>query len=76
MINAWILKLVANYVVFFNLLQYHPGTNITFIDDFEHSSSLRPLWIQVRAIHKRMAGIMAEHPEGVHLVCFSQGDKS
>lgn len=55
------------------LNKYHPGTNVTFIDDFKYLDSFQPLWNQVQKIRIRMHDIMLEHPEGVHLVCFSQG---
>jgi len=53
--------------------KYHPGTNVTVIDDYKYFGSFSPLWLQVEQISKKMQQIMKEHPDGVHLICYSQG---
>ncbi|KAI0222341.1 Lysosomal thioesterase PPT2, partial [Lamellibrachia satsuma] len=51
----------------------HPGTTCTLIDVFENTKSLWPMWIQTYVIGQQMQTIMDQHPEGVHLLCYSQG---
>ncbi|XP_059571247.1 lysosomal thioesterase PPT2 isoform X2 [Alligator mississippiensis] len=51
----------------------HPGTNVTVVDLFDHSESLRPLWLQVEGFRRAIAPIMANAADGVHLLCYSQG---
>lgn len=62
---------VKDFEMYLN--QYHPGTNLSVIDKFQYLKSFAPLWKQVGDVRDLMAKIMSEHPEGVHLVCFSQG---
>lgn len=56
-----------------SVAECHPGTNITFIDKFKYLKSFDPLWRQVGEIRPEMMKVMSENPDGVHLVCFSQG---
>ncbi|XP_023397124.2 lysosomal thioesterase PPT2 isoform X2 [Loxodonta africana] len=62
---------------FRHLLEYinqtHPGTVVTVLDLFDGRESLRPLWEQVQGFREAVAPIMAKAPEGVHLICYSQG---
>jgi len=62
---------------FRHLLEYinetHPGTVVTVLDLFDGRESLRPLWEQVQGFGEAVAPIMAKAPEGVHLICYSQG---
>ncbi|KAM4735836.1 lysosomal thioesterase PPT2-A-like [Anableps anableps] len=51
----------------------HPGTNVSTISLYNNNKSLMPLWTQVRDFRKAIEDIMSEHPEGIHLLCFSQG---
>lgn len=53
--------------------QTHPGTVVTVLDLFDGRESLRPLWEQVQGFGEAVAPIMAKAPEGVHLICYSQG---
>lgn len=46
---------------------------MTVLDLFDGRESLRPLWEQVQGFGEAVAPIMAEAPEGVHLICYSQG---
>ncbi|XP_071096315.1 lysosomal thioesterase PPT2-A-like [Haliotis cracherodii] len=51
----------------------HPGTNTTQINAFVDAYSLEPMWNQVEKIQIIFTQIMADNPDGIHLVCFSQG---
>ena len=55
-------------------LQYHPGTNITAIDLFNGVYSILPMWTQTNFLIRHVAKLQKEHPEGNHLLCFSQGN--
>lgn len=51
----------------------HPGTEVTTIDLYDNMASLKPLWKQVQGFRKAIDSIMKNAPDGVHLLCFSQG---
>ncbi|RVE68314.1 hypothetical protein OJAV_G00090770 [Oryzias javanicus] len=51
----------------------HPGTKVTVIDLFNHRDSTKPLWKQVHGFGRVIQRIARRSPEGVHLLCFSQG---
>ncbi|XP_041370448.1 lysosomal thioesterase PPT2-like [Gigantopelta aegis] len=53
--------------------QVHPGTNVTSIDAFTFLGSLTTMWTQVYKIQIQVHQIMEENPEGIHLICYSQG---
>ncbi|XP_066536050.1 lysosomal thioesterase PPT2-A-like [Hoplias malabaricus] len=53
--------------------QTHPGTNITTVDLYDNMASLKPLWNQVAGFRNAIEPIMERAPDGVHLICFSQG---
>uniref|UniRef100_A0A8C0J2X6 Palmitoyl-protein thioesterase 2 n=1 Tax=Chelonoidis abingdonii TaxID=106734 RepID=A0A8C0J2X6_CHEAB len=53
--------------------QSHPGTNVTVVDLFDHSQSLKPLWVQVEGFRRAISPIMQNAADGVHLICYSQG---
>ena len=57
-------------------LQTHPGTNVSIIDLFDRSASLQPLWKQVEGFKDAIYPIMQNAADGVHLICYSQGDSS
>uniref|UniRef100_A0A8C3HDW2 Palmitoyl-protein thioesterase 2 n=1 Tax=Chrysemys picta bellii TaxID=8478 RepID=A0A8C3HDW2_CHRPI len=63
--------------VFSHLLHFinqtHPGTNVTVVDLFDHSQSLKPLWVQVEGFRQAISPIMQNAADGVHLICYSQG---
>lgn len=65
----------AGHFPSFHLLppQTHPGTVVTVLDLFDGRESLRPLWEQVQGFREAVAPIMAKAPQGVHLICYSQG---
>uniref|UniRef100_A0A3P9JQL1 palmitoyl-CoA hydrolase n=1 Tax=Oryzias latipes TaxID=8090 RepID=A0A3P9JQL1_ORYLA len=51
----------------------HPGTEVILIDLLNYRSSIEPMWKQVDKFGKVIQSIMQRSPEGVHLLCFSQG---
>uniref|UniRef100_A0A8C9Y8U7 palmitoyl-CoA hydrolase n=1 Tax=Sander lucioperca TaxID=283035 RepID=A0A8C9Y8U7_SANLU len=51
----------------------HPGTEVTVIDLYDSWASLEPMWKQVQGFKKAFDSIVQKAPDGVHLVCFSQG---
>uniref|UniRef100_A0A8C2ZJN1 palmitoyl-CoA hydrolase n=1 Tax=Cyclopterus lumpus TaxID=8103 RepID=A0A8C2ZJN1_CYCLU len=51
----------------------HPGTEVSVIDLYDNLASLRPLWRQVQDFSQAFDSIVRKAPEGVHLLCFSQG---
>lgn len=46
---------------------------MTVLDLFDGRESLRPLWEQVQGFREAVVPIMEKAPEGVHLICYSQG---
>uniref|UniRef100_A0A3Q2PB88 Palmitoyl-protein thioesterase 2 n=1 Tax=Fundulus heteroclitus TaxID=8078 RepID=A0A3Q2PB88_FUNHE len=54
----------------------HPDTEVHTISLYNHMESLVPLCMQVEDFRKAIEEIMNKSPEGVHLLCFSQGDKA
>ena len=55
-------------------LQAHPGTATYTVDEYEHLDSVVNMNTQVTNIMESMSKFMKAHPEGVHLICFSQGN--
>lgn len=53
--------------------ELHPGTDIFVTDRFSGWSSLRPMWHQVMEIGADVLQFMSFHPEGVHIIGYSQG---
>ncbi|XP_024114269.2 lysosomal thioesterase PPT2-B [Oryzias melastigma] len=51
----------------------HPGTEVTAIDLFNNEESTEPMWEQIDGFAKVIQEIMDKSPEGVHLLCYSQG---
>ncbi|KAF6739320.1 Lysosomal thioesterase PPT2 [Oryzias melastigma] len=51
----------------------HPGTEVILIDLLNYKLSIAPMWKQVNEFGKVIKSIMQRSPEGVHLLCFSQG---
>ncbi|XP_067865498.1 lysosomal thioesterase PPT2 [Heterodontus francisci] len=51
----------------------HPGTNVTVIDLFDHTQSLKSLWSQVDGFKEVIYPIMQNAADGVHMICYSQG---
>ncbi|XP_034554009.1 lysosomal thioesterase PPT2-like [Notolabrus celidotus] len=55
------------------ITKVHPGTEVKVISLYDNLASLKPLWRQVNAFRKAIESIMQEAPDGVHLLCYSQG---
>ncbi|XP_028280894.1 lysosomal thioesterase PPT2-A-like isoform X1 [Parambassis ranga] len=55
------------------ITEAHPGTEVTVIDLYDNLSSLKPLWTQVQHFRRAASTVMEAAPDGVHLLCFSQG---
>ncbi|XP_027023692.2 lysosomal thioesterase PPT2 [Tachysurus fulvidraco] len=53
--------------------QSHPGTNVSVIDLFDRTASLKPLWKQVEGFKEAIFPIIQNAADGVHLICYSQG---
>ncbi|XP_062904014.1 lysosomal thioesterase PPT2-A-like [Mobula hypostoma] len=53
--------------------QSHPGTNVTIIDLFDRTQSLKSLWSQVEGFKQAISPIMQNAANGVHMICYSQG---
>ncbi|XP_076832617.1 lysosomal thioesterase PPT2-A-like [Brachyhypopomus gauderio] len=55
------------------ITQSHPGTRVTTVDIYDDLASLQPMWKQVEGFGKVVETVMQKAPDGVHLICFSQG---
>ena len=55
------------------MFQSHPGTTTIAIDLYNEDDSLQSLWKQVEGYKRVIYPIMQSHPDGVHLICYSQG---
>ncbi|CAM9348305.1 unnamed protein product [Lampetra fluviatilis] len=53
--------------------QAHPGTEVSTISLYDGYRSLAPMWDQARGLIHKMQPIMSRAPQGVHLLCYSQG---
>lgn len=53
--------------------QDHPGTKTVSIDMYNDLDSLTNMMTQVEQVGTTMMKFMQQHPEGVNLICFSQG---
>ncbi|XP_062615868.1 LOW QUALITY PROTEIN: lysosomal thioesterase PPT2-A-like [Saccostrea cucullata] len=53
--------------------EVHPDTPFYSIALYQRISSLVPLWKQIDIIKNDVVGIMNNHTDGIHLICFSQG---
>ncbi|XP_022602115.1 lysosomal thioesterase PPT2-A-like [Seriola dumerili] len=51
----------------------HPGTEVPVIDLYNNLKSFVPLWKQVQGFKKAIESISQKAPDGIHLLCFSQG---
>ncbi|KAG8127642.1 hypothetical protein E2320_014538 [Naja naja] len=50
----------------------HPGTNVSVVDLFDRTESLKSLWMQVEGFRQAIYPIMQNAVDGVHLYCYSQ----
>ncbi|CAI6354846.1 unnamed protein product [Macrosiphum euphorbiae] len=55
------------------IAELHPGTKTYVIDRFCGLASLEPLWRQTRKLADDLLKICSLHPEGVHVIGYSQG---
>ena len=55
------------------IMARHPGTNVILLKYFEDLNTLDPLPEQLDLVNKELTAIMHDNPEGIHLVCHSQG---
>ena len=55
------------------ILDVHPGTNVILLQYYENLRTLDPLPEQLDLVVSELDKIMKEHPEGIHLLCHSQG---
>uniref|UniRef100_UPI0037E8BB8B lysosomal thioesterase PPT2-like n=1 Tax=Semicossyphus pulcher TaxID=241346 RepID=UPI0037E8BB8B len=62
------LETLSNYIT-----KVHPGTEVKLISLYDNMASLKPLWKQVKGFRRAIEAIMEEAPDGVHLLCYSQG---
>ncbi|XP_054284983.1 lysosomal thioesterase PPT2 homolog [Macrosteles quadrilineatus] len=53
--------------------EMHPGTKVYITNQFGGFWSLEPMWHQVSKIGAEIMQICAIHPEGIHLIGYSQG---
>ncbi|CAJ1062837.1 lysosomal thioesterase PPT2-A-like [Xyrichtys novacula] len=53
--------------------QAHPGTEVHVISLFDKEKSFKPMWKQVNGFRTEIKAIMQKNPNGVHLLCYSQG---
>ncbi|XP_077285117.1 palmitoyl-protein thioesterase 2 [Arctopsyche grandis] len=66
--GATSMELIADRIT-----ELHPGTKVYNIERFGGWSSLEPMWHQVQEIGNDIANISASHPDGIHLIGYSQG---
>jgi len=55
------------------LEKVHPGTETFAVDLYDHMSSVVNMMEQVDVIKDVMSKYMQKYPDGVHMICFSQG---
>ncbi|KAK2909885.1 lysosomal thioesterase PPT2-like [Channa argus] len=55
------------------ICKVHPGTEVTVIDLYNNLASMKPMWKQVQGFREAIGPIMRRAPDGIHLLCFSQG---
>ena len=52
----------------------HPGTVVYNIDGYDNQDSMENMWTQVDSFKKKMMPIFKNSSDGVHMICFSQGE--
>ena len=55
------------------ILEAHPGTNVILLKYYEDLKTLDPLPEQLDLVVKELRQIMNDNPDGIHLLCHSQG---
>ncbi|KAL1458607.1 hypothetical protein WDU94_008744 [Cyamophila willieti] len=56
-----------------SLPQFHPGTEIVIPNNYSNWASLEPIWKQILDFGDLVMQMSEEHPEGIHLIGYSQG---
>lgn len=56
-----------------HIQQIHPGTEIVVPDEFSDWASLEPMWKQVTKMGRLIMNMSESHPNGIHLIGYSQG---
>ncbi|XP_048777142.1 lysosomal thioesterase PPT2-A-like [Ostrea edulis] len=51
----------------------HPGTPYYAVNAFTRLDTILPLWEEVEIVKPHLRQYMKAHPEGIHLICYSQG---
>ena len=54
-------------------LQAHPGTVTTSVYKYEDAESIVNMNTQVDKIKEIMGDFMKQHPDGINVICYSQG---
>ncbi|XP_041843900.1 lysosomal thioesterase PPT2-A-like isoform X1 [Melanotaenia boesemani] len=55
------------------ITKVHPETEVMTISQYDYKASVTTMWQQVKAFRNDIEKIMLKYPDGVHLLCFSQG---
>ena len=55
------------------IFQEHPGTELYSINLYENLASTKNMVEQQQEINKVAEKYMQQHPDGIHLICYSQG---
>ncbi|XP_062604107.1 lysosomal thioesterase PPT2-A-like isoform X2 [Saccostrea cucullata] len=55
------------------LQKLHPKTPYYAVEAFGNLQTLLPLWEEVDIVRPYLLKYMKAHPEGIHLICYSQG---
>ena len=50
-----------------------PGVEVYNIDGFNNFESTTNMWKQLEGIRAKMIPIFEKHPDGVNMICYSQG---
>ena len=53
--------------------QAHPGTVVQNVNIYSNLKSVAPMWEQMLKLETTVRPLMRRHPNGVNMVCFSQG---
>ncbi|XP_078721319.1 lysosomal thioesterase PPT2-like [Lampetra fluviatilis] len=56
-----------------NIVKAHPNTKVISIDLYNGLSSLQRMWTQVHGLVRKLKPIMKRFPNGIHLICYSEG---
>lgn len=51
-----------------------PGIEVYNIDGFNNLESTANMWKQLEGIRAKMIPIFEKHPDGVNMLCYSQGE--